>query len=107
MEVKAREHKQEMLRWKIEREKQEEELRTIRAQEERIEKELAAFKRLLDNAQEWHRVEVAREYIEKVEKMLLAKGSASDDTKKWLSWARCMLDVYDPLNNDLNFIFSR
>ena len=100
MEVKAREHKQEMLRWKIEREKEAEERRVIREQEERKASELAAFKRLLDEAQEWRRVAILREYIDKVEARSLEKSGGSEDLKTWLSWARTMAEKYDPLNND-------
>ncbi len=100
MEVKAREHKQEMLRWEKEREKDAEERRLIREREERKAKELAAFKRLLDEAQEWHRVAILREYIDKVEARAIAKSGASEDLKTWLSWARGMADAHDPLNND-------
>jgi hypothetical protein len=106
MEAKAKEHKQKMLRWKIESEKEEEERRVIRQQKERRIKELEAFKRLLDEAQEWRQVDILRKYIDKVEAKVLEKGPASEDLKTWLTWAREMADKYDPLNNEYKPYFQ-
>ncbi len=99
MEVKARDHKQEMLRWHKKAEEDENERQKLREEEQLKAKELAAFNDLLTEAQEWRRVAVLREYIDKVEARAIEKNVGTEYLKTWLSWARRMADKYDPLKD--------
>ena len=99
IEIKAREYKAEMLVWKKHREEREEEMRLIREQEQRKAQELADFKELMNEAHEWHKVTLLRQYIDKVEAKALADNKVNETLEKWLAWARKKADAFDPLNN--------
>ena len=80
------------------REREEKE-RIIREQQERVEKEKAAFKDLYQQAKRWQRARFMREYLIAFEQDAVAKGGLTDEVKKWVEFAGAKIDWYDPLIN--------
>lgn len=78
------------------REREEKE-RIIREQQQRIEKEKAAFKDLYQQAKRWQRARFMRDYINAYEQDAAEKGGLTDEVQYWIGWAWDKVDWYDPL----------
>lgn len=77
----------------------EEQERIIRERQERIEKERSDFKQLINQAKRLQVATFLRQYIDVVEERLQSSGSITDESKKWVKWARGKAEWYDPLCN--------
>lgn len=65
--------------------------------EERQEKELAGFKRILENANRLHQANVIRAYADALEADAMSKNAITTEIKDLLAWTRKKADWYDPL----------
>jgi len=81
-----------------EQRKREEQKRTIRAQQQLIEKERSDFQDLYKQAKRWQRARFMRDYIKAVEQNAVEKGGITDEVQNWLDWANNKVDSYDPLD---------
>jgi hypothetical protein len=99
LEAKAKERKEEEIRWKQNRRERDEKEKLIRQQQQLVEKEAADFKHLLNVAQQWHQALILRNYLNEIEARAVTNNIISDDLKRWLAWARQKADSHDPLND--------
>ncbi|MDR3678884.1 MAG: hypothetical protein P4L41_02885 [Flavipsychrobacter sp.] len=70
------------------------------------EKELLAFKTLLVNASRFHQATILRNYLNKVEDSKLKANVLTEETIKWLDWARKKVNWYDPLIESVDDLLS-
>ena len=84
------------LRQKKEEEERKEKERIIKEFELLQEKDLSAFKDMLQDASRWHEANNLRNYINEVEIKSSSNNSNSDEHAKWLEWARKKADWFDP-----------
>lgn len=93
----------EEIRVKQEEERRREEARRLAEEryqflKERLEKELARFKRFEQEAHNYERASRLRVYADAVEQNALASPDGlTEETRNWLAWARAKADWLDPL----------
>lgn len=80
--------------WQEQREKQ----RIEREIQERKEKEAAAFKELMEQAQRWQQAKLLREYVEAVQAKAKSNGYESQDLQEWVQWAFKKAFDIDPVD---------
>lgn len=61
------------------------------------EKELEAFKSVINHSSRWQKAMDLRNYIVAVENNAIENNRMDDDLKKWLLWVKDKADWYDPL----------
>ena len=64
--------------------------------EQRQEKELIRFKRLLQQAKQWRESQMLRDYINGVKQQAIDSGTLTDEMNQWVDWAKEKADWYDP-----------
>jgi hypothetical protein len=96
LELSGREWTLLRLRQKKEEEERKEKERIIKEFELLQEKDLSAFKDMLQDASRWHEANNLRNYINEVEIKSSSNNSNSDEHAKWLEWARKKADWFDP-----------
>jgi hypothetical protein len=79
-----------------EREEREKEAVLRKEFQKRQEKELLAFKEIVEKAVRWHKAVNLRNYIDTVEQKAIAGNTISEELTNWLDWARKKADWYDP-----------
>lgn len=85
-------------RERMERSRQEREVleKLEREQRERQDSELARFRGLLLDAHRFSLAKQVREYVNSVEAEAITTNIMTEETKKWIEWARKRADWYDP-----------
>ena len=78
--------------WEIQRQK--DELR--KQQSERREKEFLAVKKLVADAERWHRTNIVRQYIDAIAANGRIEDYPTNDLGVWVAWARKKADWLDP-----------
>ncbi|MCX2741449.1 hypothetical protein [Pontibacter anaerobius] len=96
LELKAKERKEQ----RIASEKAAEE-RRIRQRiqyelEQRQEKELIRFKKLLQLAKQWRDAQMLRDYISGVKQQAISSDTLTEEVNHWVDWANEKADWYDP-----------
>ena len=94
LEQRAQKHKESSEYHARMRAEREEADRIVREKQERKEKELADFKKLLNDAKRWKESMVIREYIQAIESGSV--DTISEDRRAWIEWAKKKADWYDP-----------
>lgn len=96
-ELYAKNRKQERLYYEEQHKIQEEKERIEREIKAGKEKEIRNFRKLVNEANQWHQAQIIRSYIQYVEEKSLLKGELSDELKNWIDWSKQKADWYDPI----------
>lgn len=76
---------------------QEEKLRKIKEEQERIDNEILEFKGLINNANLWHYSMIIRGYIKAVKESATSNQSFTSEAERWIIWAEKKADWLDPI----------
>ncbi|MBD0831827.1 hypothetical protein [Aestuariibaculum sediminum] len=97
MELRAKKDIQEEIERKI-RQAERERLRKIEEeQKQRRDKELRAFKAVINHSSGWQKSMDLRNYIKAVEQNAIENNKLTPELKTWLKWINDKADWYDPL----------
>ncbi|GAA4466901.1 hypothetical protein GCM10023093_21780 [Nemorincola caseinilytica] len=97
IEIEAERRRQEMEFHRKMRKEREEKEQVLREIEQKKEKELADFKAVAQEAQQWHNMTVLRNYLDVIEESYRRLNTLSEERLEWLSWVRRMADKSDPI----------
>ncbi len=81
--------------WKVKDEKE----RIEKEKEDLRQKEISDFIKLMNDAERFQKAKIAREFIEAVEKNAAKKKVLTEETQRWIEWAKKKIDWLDPIVN--------
>jgi hypothetical protein len=99
LELKVGEVEEQERLWKIESEKREKEERRKQVIENKRRKEEADFNTIINEAKNWKNIEIAKEYIDHVEKSLKKSKQLNENISQKILWMRNRLEQFDPIRN--------
>ena len=97
LEIRAKKKKEE----RIQRE-----IRHNEFERQRRNKELEAFKEIINHSSRWQKAIDLRNYIKVVEENAIQNKTMNDELKNWLIWIKEKTDWYDPLIEKKDELFK-